>query len=283
MSRQLQRILSAVVVLVGFATQGALANSYNTLPEIEKSIGFDQKPGSDVPLSLAFRDETGNRISLVDAFRPGPVILALVYYGCPNLCTLTLDGLFKALQELPFNAGEKFSVAVVSIDPSEGPALAAEKRKKYLIQYHRTQGAKGIHFLTGSQDSIQALAKSIGFRYAYDERSKQFAHPAGVTVLTPEGKISRYLFGVEYAGKDLRFALLDASKGTVGTKIDKFLMYCYHYDPFQGSYGFAVMRALRFSAAATVVGLLGLIGFYLRKERRVNRRRMARPDREGQR
>ncbi len=263
-----QTALCLVMGIFSLRCFAEAGGSLNTLPEIEKKIGFDQRIDQSIDLHLPFVNEEGKHIELSDLFHSGPVVLALVYYGCPNLCTLTLDGLFKALQELPFDAGKKFSVAVVSIDPNERPALAAEKRTKYLQQYHRTSGASGIHFLTADEASIAKLTKSVGFRYSYDERSKQFAHPAGITVLTPDGTISRYLFGIEYAGKDMRFALLDASEGKVGTSVDKFLMFCYHYDPFQGSYGFMVIRLLRVSAAATVIGLIGLIGFLLTKERR---------------
>jgi protein SCO1 len=246
----------------------AIGGVRNKEVPILKNVAFDQHMNAQVPGDLAFVDESGKNVQLKDYYGNGPVVLAMVYYGCPNLCTLVANGLFKALQELPFAAGSKFNVVLVSIDPSEKPKLAASKRKSYLTQYHRAGSEAGIHFLTGEEPNIKKLADSIGFKYQYDEPTKQFAHPAGITVLTPEGHISRYLFGVEYAGNDLRFAIVDASRGKIGSITDKFLLYCYHYDPIQGTYSLMVMKLLRFLAAITVLAVGGGVLTMIGRERR---------------
>jgi len=194
-------------------------------------------------------------------------VLSLVYYKCPMLCTISLNGLAGALEVLSFVPGQEFEVVTVSFDPKETPVLAAAKKKAYLARYKRPEAHAGWHFLTGPQESIAALTRAVGFRYVWDAATKQFAHPAGVLVLTPEGKVSRYLFGVEYSPKDLRFALIDAAGGRIGNPVDQLLLYCYQYDPMTGRYSARILNLLRVLGALTVLGLGAFILTASRKKR----------------
>jgi protein SCO1/2 len=202
-------------------------------------------------------------------FRDRPVVLALVYYECPMLCTQVLSGLDGSLTALSFSAGKEFDLVVVSFDPGETPALAADRRKNFINRYRRVGSEGGIRFLTGRQESIAKLADAVGFRYAYDEASDQYAHPAAITLLTGDGRVSRYLYGIEFAPKDLRLGLVEASEGRVGTAVDTLLLYCYHYDPESGKYGMAIMNLIRLAGVLTVVGLGTFIVVSLRRERRI--------------
>lgn len=261
---------TSAVAAPGLGEAGGISN--NTPAAITKGIGFDQHPGTSIPMDLEFNDETGTSVPIGRYFSRGPVVLAMVYYGCPNLCTMVIDGLFKALLELPFKAGEKYSVVLVGIDPTETSTLAAEKKKNYLTKRYRKAGADaGIHFLTGTDKNIKTLAQTVGFRYRYDAKEKEYAHPAGVMVLTPEGKLSRYLYGIEYAGRDLKFALMEASEEKIGSPVDKFLLLCYHYDPAQGTYSKSILGGLRVTAALTLAGVVFGIGFMLLQEKKRRR------------
>jgi protein SCO1/2 len=231
-------------------------------------VGFDQRLGEGVPLDLAFTDEEGRSVRLRDYFGRKPVVLSLVYYRCPMLCTISLNGLAAALEVLSFVPGQEFEVVTVSFDPEETPVLAAAKKKAYLARYRRPGAHAGWHFLTGSKASVEALTRAVGFRYVWDEATKQFAHPAGVLVLTPEGRISHYLFGVEYAPKDLRLALVDAAGGAIGNPVDQVLLYCYQYDPQTGRYSAAILNLVRLLGALTVVALGGFILVASRKRGR---------------
>ncbi len=222
-------------------------------------VGFDQNLGKQAPMDAVFRDSDGRAVRFGDLFRGKPVVLAFVYYKCPMLCTETLNGLVRALRALSFDAGLQFDVATVSIDPRETPALAAAKKAPYVERYGRAGAARGWSFLTGDSGSIRRLAGAAGFRYAYDAELDQYAHATGLIVLTPEGRISRYLYGVEYAAGDLRLALVEATAGTIGSPVDQLLLYCYHYDPLTGQYGLLVTRALRVAGALTVVLMAALI------------------------
>jgi protein SCO1 len=225
-------------------------------PGVLQEIGFDQHLGDAIPLDLAFTDETGQSVKLADYFgRKKPVVLSLVYYECPMLCTISLNGLAGALEVLSFVPGQEFEVVTVSFNPSETPALAAAKKKAYLARYKRPEAHAGWHFLTGPQESITALTRAVGFRYVWDEATRQFAHPAGLLVLTPEGRIANYLFGVEYAPKDLRLALVAAADGTIGNAADQLLLYCYRYDPQTGRYSASIMSVVRILGGLTVLGL----------------------------
>jgi protein SCO1 len=236
---------------------------------ILREVGIDQKLGDQVPLDLLFADENGRDVKFGELFRDRPVVLALVYYECPMLCTQVLSGLDGSLTALSFSAGKEFDLVVVSFDPGETPALAADRRKNFINRYRRVGSEGGIRFLTGRQESIAKLADAVGFRYAYDEASDQYAHPAAITLLTGDGRVSRYLYGVEFAPKDLRLGLVEASEGRVGTAVDTLLLYCYHYDPESGKYGMAIMNLIRLAGVLTVVCLGTFIVVSLRRERRV--------------
>ena len=215
-------------------------------------VGFDQHLGEPVPLDLGFRDESGQAVQLSQYFGSKPVILALVYYECPMLCTLTLNGLVSALKVLSFDAGKEFEVLAVSFNPNESPALAAAKKATYLQQYKRPGAAQGWHFLTGEEGAIERLTQAVGFRYVYDPAQQQYAHAAGIVVLTPEGRIARYFFGVEFSPKDVRLGLIEASANKIGTPVDQLLLYCFHYDPSTGKYGAVVMNIVRAAGVLTV-------------------------------
>ena len=224
-----------------------------------QGVDFAQNLGAQAPLDASFRDDAGRTVRLRDLFEGKPVVLAFVYYKCPMLCTETLNGLVRALRALSFDAGKQFVLITVSIDPRETAALAAAKKKLYVERYGRAGAARGWSFLTGDADSIRRLAAAAGFRYAFDADLDQYAHATGLVVLTPGGRVSRYLYGVEYAAGDLRLALVEAAAGTIGSPVDRLLLYCYHYDPLTGRYGLLVTRALRIAGALTVVFMAALI------------------------
>jgi protein SCO1/2 len=240
----------------------------STRPAVLREIGFDQNLDAMVPLDTALIDETGHAVRLGDYFGSRPVVLVFAYYECPMLCGLVINGLAQALRVLSIEPGADFEVVVVSIDPRDTPATAAAKKMDFLTRYARASAAGGAHFLTAEPGAIDQLTAAAGFRYAWDEPTQQFAHPSGVIVLTPEGRIARYLFGIEYSPRDLRLAVVEASAGKVGTPVDALLLYCYHYDPLTGRYGLVIMRALRLAGAATVLGLVAFIAVMLRRERR---------------
>ncbi len=237
------------------------------VPQALREIGFDQNLDRMVPLDTTFRDEAGRSVRLGDYFGKRPVALVFAYYDCPMLCTLVINGLSSALGVLSLNPGSDFEIVTVSFDPRDTPATASAKKATYVERYKRPGAAEGWHFLTGDQASIDRLTKAAGFRYVWDKDTKQFAHPTGVVVLTPEGRIARYLFGVEYGPRDLRMALVEASAGRVGNPVDALLLYCYHYDPMTGRYGLAIMRAMRIAGAATVLLIGGFVIVMLRRER----------------
>lgn len=247
----------ALALLPAFAAaqMGAAPPPRPATPGVLSEIGFDQQLGGSVPLDLGFTDEAGRSVKLADYFGKKPVVLSLVYYDCPMLCTLGLNGLAGALEVLSFVPGEEFEVLTVSFDSRETPALAAAKKKAYMARYRRPGAHAGWHFLTGSDESIAALTRAVGFRYVWDEATRQFAHPAGVVVLTPEAKISHYLFGVEYAPKDLRLALVAAASGRIGNAADQLLLYCYRYDPQTGRFSASILNIVRLLAVLTVAGL----------------------------
>lgn len=242
----------------------------NTKPGALARVGIDQKIGQQLPLDLVFRDEDGKDVKLGQFFGSRPVVLALAYYECPMLCTQVLNGMTGALKTLSFDAGKDFDVVVVSIDPKDNFRLAANKKQSYLNHYGRPQTAGGWHFLTGSDASIKPLAEAIGFRYAYDANIKQYAHGAAIYVATPSGVVARYLLGIDFAPRDLRLALVEASNHQLGTITDKVLLLCYHYDPSVGKYGVAILNAVRVGFVATVTGFLAFLFVSLRGERRAN-------------
>lgn len=260
------RIAGTSVVLLFSAP--AVAQPAGERPPILREVGIDQRLNQQVPLNLPFRDEEGRAVRLGDYFGRRPVILALVYYECPMLCTQVLNGLVGALGVLSFDAGREFDVVAVSFDPEEGAHLARAKKQTYLERYGRPGAERGWHFLTGGQPAITELTRAVGFRYVYDERLDQFAHGAAVTVLTPSGVIARYFYGIEYAPRDLRLGLVEASANRIGSAADQVLLLCYHYDPASGRYGFVALTLVRIGGVVTVAAF----GVFLILERRRVRR-----------
>jgi protein SCO1 len=236
------------------------------MPPVLREVGFDQRLSERVPLDITLRDEDGRAVRLGDFFGRRPVVLTLVYYECPMLCTQVLNSLVGALMVLTLEPGKDFELVTVSFDPRETPALAAQKKATYLERYKRPGAERAWHFLTGDEPSIKRLTAAVGFRYVYDNDIRQFAHPSGITVLTPDGRLSHYLYGIEYGPRDLRFALVDASAGKIGTPIDKLLLYCYHYNPATGRYGFVVMTIVRAAGIATVLSIVTFIIVMRRRE-----------------
>jgi protein SCO1 len=236
-------------------------------PGILNKIAIDQRIGDKVPLDLPLTDEAGQPVTLGDYFGNRPVILALVYYECPMLCTQVLNGLVTALGVMNFEVGREFDVVAVSFNPKEGPGLASQKKAAYVKRYGRPQSAAGWHFLTGSPDSIKRLTEAVGFKYEYDEKIGQYAHGAGIEVLTPKGVLSRYFYGIEFSARDIRFGLIEASEERIGSRIDDVLLFCYHYDPATGTYGAAMLNLVRLGGVATVAALVVFITMSLRRER----------------
>ena len=246
-------------------TKGILSPPANVRPPGLKNVGIEQHLDEQIPQDLAFRDESGKAVRLGDYFKDKPVILSLVYYRCPMLCSEVLSGLESALRVLKFDVGEDFEVLTVSFDPHDTPEIATAKKADYIRRYKREGAAEGWHFLTGSQESIDALTKAAGFQYEYDRKTGQFAHTTAIMILTPQGKIAQYYFGVDYAPKDLRLGLVQASRGKIGNVVDEILLYCYHYDPTTGKYGAIISRILQLSAAATILILGGLLLILFRR------------------
>jgi len=259
------------LVLLNVGSGLAPARVPQGTPPALREVGFDQKLSHQVPLDIPFTDETGRAVRLGDYFGKKPVVLSLVYYECPMLCTLTLNGLTSALAVMSFDVGKEFEVVTVSFEPKETWQLAAAKKAAYMKRYKRPGADAGWHFLVGDKAAIDRLAQAVGFRYAWDENTRQYAHPSGIVTLTPQGRISHYLFGIEYAPKDLRLSLVEAAQGNIGTAVDQVLLYCYKYDATTGRYGAAVMRILRVLAAFTALALAAFIGLMLRRDRRLAR------------
>lgn len=235
------------------------------------NVGYEQRLDAQLPLDLIFTDETGKRAPLRTYFDGKPVILALAYYDCPMLCTLVLNGLVKALRTLSLSVGSDFNVLTVSFDARETPELAAEKKKTYVEAYKRPEAAQSWHFLTGTEDAIQQLTKTVGFRYQYDQQSNQFAHASGIMVLTPQGKISKYFYGIEYSARDLRLGLVEASEGKIGSLVDQLLLLCFHYDPAEAKYSLLIMRIVQVFGIGLLLLLGSYIFFHLRREKKQRR------------
>ncbi|MGE0131155.1 MAG: SCO family protein [Blastocatellales bacterium] len=260
------RSLAVALCLLPFALGlRASAQPAGVRPPVLKDVGIDQLLNNQVPLDLEFRDESGRTVKLAEYFKDKPVVLSLVYYNCPQLCTQVLTGLLGTLKTLPMTPGKEFVNLTVSFDPRETPEMAAAKKDNYLKRYNKPGAEAGWHFLTGDEAAIQALLKSVGFRVIWDPVTKQFAHASGIMVITPQGKVSRYFYGIEYAPRDLRFGVIDASAGKVGSLADQVILYCYMYDPTRGTYGLVVTRVLRIFAAMTLATLVALF-FYLRRK-----------------
>ncbi|HTR81738.1 MAG TPA: SCO family protein [Bacteroidota bacterium] len=258
----------AVIMLVCATTVAAQTADQQTVSKVFKEVGIDQHLGDSIPLDLTFHDESGAEVKLGEYFHDKPVVLSLVYYNCPMLCKMTLDGMVECFLSMKYIVNKDFDVVTVSFDPSETPEMAADAKQMYLTRYGQKDAASGWHFLTGDASSIKKLTEAVGFHYVYDPKIKQFAHATGVMVLTPEGKLSRYFYGVEYPARDMQFALIDASHREIGSAVDKILLLCYCYDPTTGKYGFIISNVLRASATLTILVMGGGIFLMLRKERK---------------
>ncbi len=229
------------------------ANLKPALPGALQGVGIDQRLNQQVPLDLIFRDEAGRPVPLSTFFHGKPVLLALVYYECPMLCTQILNGVAGGLKAVSFNPGQDFEVVSVSFDPKDTPEIAAAKKQSYVRRYGRPNTVNGWHFLTGDPASIRALTDAVGFHYKYDAATGQFAHASGIMILTPDGRLSRYFYGVEYAPRDLRLGLVEASANKIGSPVDQILLFCYHYDPSTGKYGAVAMNSIRAAGAGFVL------------------------------
>jgi len=254
-------------------SKGIMSPPANVRPPYLENVGIEQHLDAQVPPDLAFVDDTGRPVKLGDYFGSKPIILNLVYYNCTMLCGEELAGLTGALKAVKFNIGNEFAIVTVSFNPHETPDIATAKKKDYLQRYGRVGAASGWHFLTGSADSINALTKAVGFQYQYDPKINQYAHAAAIMVLTPQGHISRYFYGVDFPPKDLRMGLVEASQEKIGNAVDQILLYCYHYSPATGKYGAVITNILRLSAAVTIVLLAGLLIVLFRLEKMAPRRR----------
>ena len=258
--------MSAVVSAQDRGVQPAAAPPSSQMPGVLQTVAFEQRLNQQLPLDLRFTDEHGAAVKLGDYFGTKPVVLALVYYECPMLCTQVLNGLESALRVMTESVGDEFTVVTVSFDPRETPVLALGKKQAYLDRYQRPHAEHGWHFLTGDQASIDALTRAVGFSYVWDEASQQFAHASGIVVATPGGRLSRYFFGIDYAPRDIKFALMESTAGRIGSLADQLLLYCYHYDPATGNYGFVAMRAVRIGGAVTLLVLAGFVVGALRRD-----------------
>ena len=261
--------LLAVALASGLGAAPAVAqNFYEGLPAPLQRIAFDQRLGEQVDLTLEFRDESGGTVALGELISRRPVGLAAVYYDCPMLCSMTLNGVVSALKAVDLDVGADFDVVVVSIDPEEGAELARAAKARAIESYKRAGTDAGWHFLTGEQEAIDGLTDAVGFRYSRDETTGEYAHAAGVIILTPDGRVARYLLGIEYPARDLRLALVESSAGRIGTLVDQALLFCYRYDPETGTYSAATMNLIRLAGALTVFILIAFITLMLRRERR---------------
>ena len=243
----------------------------NGMPDALKDIGIEQKLGEQLPLETVFRNENGEPVKLGSYFEKGrPVILALVYYECPMLCNEVLNGLTGSLKGMSFDAGKEYEVVAISFDARENdkPDLAKNKKASYMERYGRPGTENGWHFLTGDQSAIDAVTKAAGFKYHWDEKTNQFAHAGGIMIVTPDGKMSKYFYGIDYAPKDLKFGLMESAENKVGSAADKLLLYCYHYDPASGKYGFAILKAIRVGGVLTLLAM-GVMGFVFWRKNKI--------------
>ncbi|MBA2410565.1 MAG: SCO family protein [Gammaproteobacteria bacterium] len=241
-------------------------------PDLWQRVGFEQRLNTQLPLALEFRNEQRRRVRLADYFRDKPVILVLGYYGCKNLCSVVMDGLLASLRQLRFDAGDQYEVVMVSVNPRETPQLARMKKAVYLNTYDRPGAARGLNFLTGDARSIQKLAASAGFRYFYDRKIDQYVHAAGITVLTPRGKIARYFYGVQFQPSDVRLSLVEASMNRIGSVVDQLVLLCARYDAATGTYSYMIWNILRGACVGTALALSGFIVVAVRRDRNGKRR-----------
>ncbi|MEP6847474.1 MAG: SCO family protein [Acidobacteriota bacterium] len=242
----------------------------NGMPEALKKVGIEQRLGEQLPLDTELKDENGNTVKLGDYFGKRPVILALVYYECPMLCNEVLNGLTGSLKGMTLEPGKDFDVVAISFDARENdkPDLAKNKKVSYMTRYGHPGTEGGWHFLTGTQDSVDQVTNAAGFHYYWDDKSSQFAHAGGIMIATSQGKLSRYLYGIDYAPKDVKFGLMESAENKIGNPAEQLLLYCYHYDPATGTYGFAILRVIRLFAVAMLVGLGAMALVFWRRNKR---------------
>jgi protein SCO1/2 len=260
-----------VVALSAFAVAqdagpGIMSPPANVRPPGLKNVGIEQRLNQQIPPDLVFRDETGRQVRIGDYFGKKPLILSLVYFRCPMLCSEVLSGVEGSLKALTFNVGNQFDVLTVSFDPKDTPEAATEKKADILKRYHRPGAENGWHFLTGSQESIQALTQAVGFSYEYDPKTDQFAHSTAIMILTPEGKIAQYYYGIEYPPTDIRLGLIQASEHKIGTLADAVILYCYHYDPKAGRYSAIISRVMQLAGGLTILSLGTVLLILFRRE-----------------
>jgi protein SCO1 len=261
--------LMMAVLLGGFVVQSCLAQAVQDKPQELQGIDIEEHLGQQIPLDLQFTNENGQLESIGSYFKQGkPVIIILAYYECPMLCTLVLNGVAYGINQLDWTLGNEYQILTISINPAETPELAAAKRVNLLNTITKKKNDNGWRFFVGSQEQITKLANAIGFKYYYDENTKQFAHPAVATILAPSGKISRYLYGVEFKKQDLRLALLEASEGKIGNSIDRIILYCFHYDPTARGYVLFANNVMKLGGLATVIAVGALLSIFWIRERR---------------
>ena len=260
-------IAAALLSAAAFSQKLQPDAAFQPSPKINvtKDIGLDQLLNHQVPLDAKFVDEDGKPVTLGSYFHKKPVLMALIYYKCPKLCNQVMNGILTALRMLNFDAGDQFQIVFVGIDPRESPAVAKAKKQNYLESYDRSGAEQGWHFLTGKKEDIDRVASAVGYRYKFDSSTGLYAHPAGVIVLTPEGKTAQYFYGIEYSPRDLKFAIMEASKERIGTVVDQVIFYCFAYDPETGKYGFVIMRAIRIGGILTLLAMGTLIFTLTRK------------------
>ena len=268
----IRSIIGIIVLLalsVGAGAQtipDSVGKSSSGLPAQLQNVGFEPQLNAQLPLDLAFRDDSGRDVQLRQYFGHRPVLLALVYYGCPMLCNQVEQGVVGSLKMLSFNAGRDYEVVFVSFDARETPDMAAKKKAAALSQYGRAETAAGWHFLTGKEEQIHALTSAANFRYSFDEKNNLFAHASGIMLITPDGRISRYFYGVEYPSRDVRLGLVDASAGKIGTPIDHLLLYCFHYDPETTRYSATVLKIIRLGGILTIFSIVAGILIFRRRD-----------------
>lgn len=269
----LKKWLLLTVALAAPPAQRAFAHNEAQTAEQRtlNKVGFDQKLDGQLPLAVSFKDETGRKVQLREYFGSKPVVILPIYYRCSMLCPLGVDKLLESLKKMKFTAGKEFTLLTVSIDPKETPEIAAEVRAGYLKRYGRPEATGGWHFLTGEHAAIDELTQAIGFRYEFVKKTGEYAHPDGFVVATPEGKVARYFFRLEYPPRDVQFGLMEASHERIGSPLNYFALSCFHYDPVTGKYNFSVMKALRIFSVFFVLMVLGSVGVALRMEKRAQR------------
>jgi protein SCO1/2 len=269
---ELRSILGLVALLAASYTLQAQTVPSNvgptaaTLPPALQNVGFEPPLNGPMPLDVPFRDETGRDVQLREFFGQKPVVLAFVYYTCPMLCDQVQMGVAGTLRMLSFNPGRDYEVVFISFDPHDTPEAAREKKRAAVERFHRPETVSGWHFLTGSEQSIASVTRAANFRFRYDAKSKLFAHASGVLILTPDGRISRYFYGVEYPSRDMRLGLVDASAGKIGSPIDHVLLFCFHYDPSSAKYSASILRIIRLGGILTVLFIVGGIWISRRRD-----------------